>query len=58
MVAARVQKVGGVCAQSSRRSAATIKSRIGRKPVTIPGIEVKIKDQVLSAKAPKGTGVR
>jgi large subunit ribosomal protein L6 len=34
----------------------TIKSRIGRKPVTIPaGVEVKIKDQVLSAKGPKGT---
>lgn len=30
-------------------------SRIGRKPVTIPsGVEIKIKDQVLSAKGPKG----
>lgn len=30
-------------------------SRIGRKPVSIPsGVEIKIKDQVLSAKGPKG----
>lgn len=30
-------------------------SRIGRKPVTIPaGVEVKLNDQVLSAKGPKG----
>lgn len=30
-------------------------SRIARKPVTIPsGVEIKIKDQVLSAKGPKG----
>lgn len=31
-------------------------SRIGRKPVTIPsGVEVKIQDQTLSAKGPKGS---
>ena len=30
-------------------------SRIGRKPITVPsGVEIKIQDQVLSAKGPKG----
>lgn len=31
-------------------------SRVGRKPVVVPnGVEVKIQDQILSAKGPKGT---